>query len=166
MAGTNWSGRQLPVTPRILTFDLEDFPEMETEARTVQGEGEQSGGGDEGERGNATAANLLAHLETPYNNAQPDSPQVTVPAHILNSIVVAQNNLSNMVRDLATKKDAAGDLNEEGEDAVVTKKELKRLLQNRKEMSDFVWELDPPFDENVAAKPYPVGYQPPHFRKV
>ena len=45
------------------------------------------------------------------------------------------------------------------------KKELRRFLQNRREVNDFMWDVDPPFSTTITAKPYPPGYQPPHFRK-
>ena len=131
----------IPITPRTLMFNLEDFPETEAEAEVTQREaGQASGGtwGGEGETG--PVLSLLMPLETPFNNVVPNSPQVTVPAHVLNSIVAAQNNLSNMVKDFVVKKSVnrASKGENNGEDTLITKKELRCFLQNRREVSDFM----------------------------
>ena len=106
-------------------------------------------------------------FKSPFNNAWYDSPQVIVPTHVLNSIVAAQNNFTSIVKDLSAKKTVAEEEGgkSDGEDTPITKKELRRFLQNRREVSDFMWDVDPPFSMTIAAKPYPPGYQPPHFRK-
>ena len=79
---------------------------------------------EEGEGGDPNAVDFLTPLENPFNNARYDSPQVTVPAHVLNSIVAAQNNLTNMVKDLSTKNMATEEegRKSDGEDTPITKK--------------------------------------------
>ena len=80
--------------------------------------------------GNINTVDFLTHLETPFNNALLDSPQVIVPAHVLNDIVVAQNNLSNIAKDLSTKKIMAKEEGEKdnGEDTLITRKGLRHNL--------------------------------------
>ena len=50
-------------------------------------------------------------------------------------------------------------------DTPITKKELKHILQNKKVVSDFLWDLDLPFDAGIIARLYLPGYQLPKFRK-
>lgn len=81
--------------------------------------------------------------------------------------MAAQNNFTSIVKDLSIEKTV---VEEEGgksdvEDTPITKKVLRRFLQNRREVSEFLWDVDPPFSMTIATKPYPPGYQPPHFRK-
>ena len=47
----------------------------------------------------------------------------------------------------------------EGEDIPITKKELRHFLHNRREVNDFMWDVDAPFNVDIMAKPYPTRYQ-------
>ena len=95
--------------------------------------GQPSGGGGEGRGRNVV--DFLTPLETLLNNARYDSMQVTVPAQVLNSIVTTQNNLTNMVKALSAKKVVTEEKGGKGhdEDTSITKKELRRFVQNRRE---------------------------------
>ena len=86
--------------------------------------GQMNGGTDRGEGRARLTLNLIMPFEMPFNNAMPSSPQVTVPAHVLNSIVAAQNNLSSMIKELTAYKANEGVEKEKSndEDTPITKK--------------------------------------------
>ena len=109
------------------------------------------------------AMDFLTCLETPFKNAQPNSPQVVVPTHTLNSVVAAQNNLSNIMKGLVAKRIVNGrkGARSDNEDAPITKRELKHFLHNKKEVSDFMWDIDPLVNVEIMAKPYLTRYQHP-----
>ena len=110
---------------------------------------------------------FLTHLKTPLNNAQPGFPHVTIPTYVLNSIAAAQNNLTNMVKDLSAKKvvtEEEGEKND-NEDAPIIKRKLRCFLQNRSGVSDFISNVDSSADAKTMAEPYAPAYQPPHFLK-
>ena len=56
------------------------------------------------------------------------------------------------------KEAGASEGESDGEDTPITKRKLRHFLQNRKEVSDFMWDMDLPFNVEIMAKPYPSGY--------
>ena len=60
-----------------------------------------------------------------------------------------------MVKALAAKKvsERAEKERSDNEYAPITKRELKHILQNKREVNDLMWDLDPTFDTRIIAKP-------------
>ncbi|KAJ1437623.1 Ubiquitin-conjugating enzyme, E2 [Sesbania bispinosa] len=52
-----------------------------------------------------------------------------------------------------------------GDNALVTQKELRQLLQNRHDPQNAVFDLEPPLTNAIMTTPYPNGYQLPIFSK-
>ncbi|KAJ1438986.1 hypothetical protein SESBI_02761 [Sesbania bispinosa] len=168
------------VTPRSLSFSLDDFLGAEGIRRSGPGTLENNN-----ERPQAINVepehpqpelNLLQNLETPAGvagNTGGDTPLV-VSAFVLNSILAEQQNLANIVTHLSTivysRKESGtrgqvGAAKEVGDDALVTQKELRQLLQNKHSPPSTIFNLEPPLADTVTMVPYPSGYQPPTFRK-
>ncbi|KAJ1400903.1 Aspartic peptidase domain superfamily [Sesbania bispinosa] len=179
------------IAPRRLSFNLEDFPEMDAERLDPNdnaGKGPTNDGLDnttfvipEGTgSGVREELNLIGALETPATLVSKgnDAPHVVVPTAILQSIIASQESLTHLVSDLRTQvkgdegmagKDSGG---KQGvtpiirhDDAPVTQAELRRLLQAERGSPNMLFELEPPLTEEVLSTTYPVGYQPPSFRK-
>ncbi|KAJ1426539.1 Retrotransposon gag domain [Sesbania bispinosa] len=100
--------------------------------------------------------------------------QLTISASLLNSIMTSQQNLANLVSDLsaqvttgkeAEKQKRRGGATEPGDDALVTQRELRQLLQNKHDPQNAVFDLEPPLTNAIMTTPYPNGYQPPTFHK-
>lgn len=45
----------------------------------------------------------------------------------------------------------------DNEYALITKEELKHFLQNRREVSDIMWDVDPPINVEIMVKPTQLG---------
>ncbi|KAJ1377398.1 Retrotransposon gag domain [Sesbania bispinosa] len=179
------------IVPRRLSFNLEDFPE-------VEGEGEEHGG--KPRRGQASSGldnvtlvtsggtgggrreelNLIGALETPATLVSEGSgaPYVVIPAIVLQNLMASQESLAHLVSDLRTQvkgdEGVAGkDSNRkhwatpttQHDDAPVTQAELRKLLQAERGSPTTLFELEPPLTDEVLATPYPLGYQAPSFRK-
>ncbi|KAJ1407887.1 Aspartic peptidase domain superfamily [Sesbania bispinosa] len=98
-----------------------------------------------------------------------------IPTAVLNSILTNQQNLADLVADFRTQnreKEKETPVQRHGEasvaqsgDALVTQAELRHLLQAEHNGPGDVFDLEPPLVDEVQAAPYPMGYQPPSFRK-
>ncbi|KAJ1423041.1 Ribonuclease H domain [Sesbania bispinosa] len=176
---------------RRLSFNLEDFPETEGERMNpdagVWKEPTNDGSGSTvfttpGGTGSDVREqlNLIGTMETPemFGSEGKGTPHAVVLTAILQSILASQENLANLVSDLrtqvkgdegVTKKDSGGKqaatLVTTSDDAPVIQAELHRLLQAERGSPNTLFELEPSLTEEVLAKPYPAGYQPPSFRK-
>ncbi|KAJ1388292.1 Aspartic peptidase domain superfamily [Sesbania bispinosa] len=172
--------RSQRITPRRLSFILDDF----LGAEGVRGNGTGTFENNN-ERPHTTLVepnhpqaelNLLQNLEMSAGvtgNAGGDTPPV-VSASVLNSILIGQQSLANMVTNLSTivhsqkESGAKGQIEaakEVGDDSPVTYKELRQLLQNKHSPPSTIFDLEPPLADAVTMVPYLSGYQPPTFRK-
>ena len=67
--------RTVPITPRTLKFNLEDFLEAKEEAGVILHKaGQANGGSGGGEKEARPILNLFTPLEMPFNAATPSSP--------------------------------------------------------------------------------------------
>ncbi|KAJ1417475.1 Retrotransposon, unclassified-like protein [Sesbania bispinosa] len=117
--------------------------------------------------------NLLSSMET-ITPTQIDM-HAMIPVDVLNSIMASQQSLANLVVDLKSQAKEGENHRPQNhseispkchDDTLVTQGELRRLLQAGKEVSiTSSFDLEPPLVEEVLAIPYPVGYQPPSFKK-
>ncbi|KAJ1385748.1 Ribonuclease H-like superfamily [Sesbania bispinosa] len=157
------------ITPRRLSFNLNDFI-------GIPDDGGRHTGIPETTREVRPELDLLNNLETPANAAGrgPEETPVVITAYVLNSILTGQQNLVNMVTNLSslvnsqrTSGDKALIVNTENaaDDAPVTRRELRQLLQDKCSPPSTIFDLEPPLAEFVVTTPYPQGYQPPAFRK-
>ncbi|KAJ1375999.1 Ribonuclease H domain [Sesbania bispinosa] len=145
------------IIPRRLSFNLEDFPETEGERINLNSatEVERFNGEREGistvtptvtGNGRHEELNLLSSLEK-ITLTQSDM-HTTILVDVLNSILTGQQSLANLVADL--KSQTASSLAPGREGAI----------------SCFpIFDLKPPLVEEILAKPYPMGYRSPSFRK-
>ena len=64
------------------------------------------------------------------------------------------------MKDLVAKRAANGGkgARSDNEEAPITKRELKHFLQNGREVSNFMWDVDPPVNGEIIAKLYPTRY--------
>ncbi|KAJ1377126.1 Ribonuclease H domain [Sesbania bispinosa] len=159
--------RRERVTPRRLSFNLDDFSGT-PDAERNQGSNKTHEVQPE--------LNLLQNLETPANadgTGVEDTP-IVVTTSMLNSILAGQQSLVEMVADLSSlvsskrsNEEAVRMRNtrEAADDALVTQRDLKQLLQNKLSPPNTIFDLEPPLSEAVMMIPYPQGYQPPTFRK-
>ncbi|KAJ1405756.1 Retrotransposon gag domain [Sesbania bispinosa] len=185
------TNRAQRIVPRHLSFNLEDFPEMEGEGEDHGGnarKSQTSGGLDNvtlvtpgGTRGGGREElNLIGALETPATLVSEGSgaPHVVVPVAVLQNIMASQESLAHLVSDLRTQ--AKGDEGATGkdnnrkqwaspimqhDDAPVMQTELRRLLQTERGSPNTLFEPEPPLTDEVLSTPYPAGYQPSSFRK-
>ncbi|KAJ1406580.1 Aspartic peptidase domain superfamily [Sesbania bispinosa] len=153
--------RSRRVTPRRLSFRLEDFSTLEigkldlnatVTEETHQGGGENPLSFTPTMHGMQTRGelNLLGGIRTP--NQLEGS--VHEPAHTVIPTAVLSSILTNQEASVAQPGDA-----------LVTQAELRRLLQAERNGPGDVFDLEPPLVDEVLAAPYPMGYQPPSFRK-
>ncbi|KAJ1400915.1 Ribonuclease H-like superfamily [Sesbania bispinosa] len=159
--------RRERVTPRRLSFNLDDFSGT-PDAERNQGSNKTHEVQPE--------LNLLQNLETPANadgTGVEDTP-IVVTASMLNNILAGQQSLVEMVADLSSlvsskrsNEEAVRMRNtrEAADDALVTQRDLKQLLQNKLSPPNTIFDLEPPLSEAVMMIPYPQGYQPPTFPK-
>ncbi|KAJ1408497.1 Ribonuclease H domain [Sesbania bispinosa] len=136
------------IAPRRLSFNLEDFPEIEAERvdqNVNTGKGPTNDGIDNatfvtlGGTGSGVREelNLIGALETPATLVSEGNgaPHIVVPTAILQSIIASQRASRTW------------------------------LLQAERGGTNMLFELEPPLTEEVLSTPYPVGYQSPSFRK-
>ncbi|KAJ1410175.1 Nucleic acid-binding, OB-fold [Sesbania bispinosa] len=159
--------RRERVTPRRLSFNLDDFSGT-PDAERNQGSNKTYEVQPE--------LNLLQNLETPANadGTGVEDTSIVVTASMLNSILAGQQSLVEMVADLSSlvsskrsNEEAVRMRNtrEAADDALVTQRDLKQLMQNKLSPPNTIFDLEPPLSEAVMMIPYPQGYQPPTFRK-
>ncbi|KAJ1377405.1 Ribonuclease H superfamily [Sesbania bispinosa] len=162
------------VTPRRLSFSLEDFqqPNNNDDVTPTTNEGNPLH-----TPPNQPELNLIGNFRTgagTMGEIGGGDMQLTISASLLNSIMTSQQNLANLVSDLSarvtTGKEAdrqrrPEDTMESGDDALVTQKKLRQLLQNKHDLQNAVFDLEPPLTNAIMTTPYPNGYQPPTFRK-
>ncbi|KAJ1395126.1 Aspartic peptidase domain superfamily [Sesbania bispinosa] len=172
--------RSQRVTPRRLSFSLDDF--IRAEGVGGNGSGAVNTNNDQPrttideDEHTQPEINLLKNLETPTSmlvNTGGDTPLV-VSAAVLNSILTGQQSLANMVTDLSTivhsqrrdrTKNQINVTKESRDDAPVTQRELRQLLQNKHSPPNAIFDLEPPLADVVTTIPYPGGYQPPTIHK-
>ncbi|KAJ1438453.1 Retrotransposon gag domain [Sesbania bispinosa] len=190
----HWGGamasRSQRMTPRRLSFSLEDFPKIEGERHDLNlnhmGDAHQAE--DESmplstpktvETQSTKELNLLGSLETPVTTSggAGNAAHTTIPTSVLNNIILNQQSLANLVADLkaqtrAEETAARGgaarrvEVNQPKQDyALVTQAELRWMLRQERGNPDALFDLEPPLTEEVLAAPYPADYQPPSFRK-
>ncbi|KAJ1396463.1 Retrotransposon gag domain [Sesbania bispinosa] len=177
------------MTPRRLSFNLDDFPETDGERidlNTAIG-GERLNDGPRGGRfitptvnsvGGREELNLLSGFETPEMTVTKNDTQAMIPVDILKNLTASQQSLVNLVTGLkAQTKEGETNLGgqhaqkhaehplEPQDDVPFTQGELRRLLQAGKNNPNLTFDLEPPLAEEILITPYPVGYQPPSFRK-
>ncbi|KAJ1412755.1 hypothetical protein SESBI_20189 [Sesbania bispinosa] len=161
------------VTQRRLSFSLEDFqrPNNNDDVTPVTNERNPL------QTPSQPKLNLLGKFGTgtgTMGEVEGGDVQLTISASLLNSIMTSQQNLANMVSDLsaqvttgkeAEKQKRPEGATEPGDDALITQKELRQLLQNKHDPQNAVFDLEPPLTNAIMTTPYPNGYQPPTFRK-
>ncbi|KAJ1378169.1 hypothetical protein SESBI_48113 [Sesbania bispinosa] len=151
------------MTPRRLSFNLDDFPETKGERIDLNTSMRNERPNDEpvgthfvtptaSTVGGREELNLLSGLETPTLTTTKNDPQAVIPMDVLNNLIASQQSLVSLVT-------------EHQDDAPVTQGELRRLLQAGKNSPIMTFDLEPPLAEEILAIPYPAGYQPPSFRK-
>ncbi|KAJ1413417.1 Retrotransposon gag domain [Sesbania bispinosa] len=102
------------VTPRRLSFSLEDFPEMDNGRHgvneTVMNQNSNNGRGNPqsvtpvmGEAERREELNLLSGMDMPKTTTNGEIPHEIIPTDVLNSIMENQQNLVSLVTSLRTR---------------------------------------------------------------
>ncbi|KAJ1423462.1 Retrotransposon gag domain [Sesbania bispinosa] len=161
------------VTPRRLSFNLEDFQQPIN--NNAVGDNHIPIAEEGSPETPRTELNLIGGLGKATGTMAEDEErdtQLTISASILNSIITSQQNLATLVSDLSARmttekrmEECHKNTRETNDDAPVTQRELRRLLQNKQNPPNAVFDLEPPLTSTIMTTPYPNGYQPPTFRK-